>query len=171
MGDRAWMLTVVFGVFLACGTGGAGGPIGKGTTITLTNRRPSANVSIPPRILRNPLPILEVPVASVRNEKRTPFAIFVYLAWKHGQPGLSKRQKLLVGNFAVFPPDRPGRYTLRVSNAFRELSKNRKNLERLQLDLQLEIRRVHENRPWTSVEATIGPVRWLREEDAGKDSP
>lgn len=167
MGERPLMIGVIVAGLLACGAGTSERPTGKGKGITLTNRRPTANLSISPGVLRHPLPILEVPVTSVHNESRTPFAISVYLEWKEGQHGSGKQARLLVGSFVLFPPDHPGRYVLRVSKAFGELVKQGKNLEQLQPGLQFELRRVREKEPWTPIKATIGPVRWLEEDEAG----
>lgn len=171
MADRTLMIGVIVAGLLTCGAGTSKRPAGKGEGVKLTDRRPTAILPIPPGVLRQRLPILEVPVNSVQNEKRTPFAIFVYLVWKEGRPGPTKQRNILVGNFVVFPPDHPGRYTLRVSRAFGDLEKQGKNLVRLQPGLQFELRRLRQKAAWGPIEVTIGPVRWLKEGEAGEGSP
>ena len=132
--------------------------------VTLTSSHPAARLAIAPAILQNPLPILEVLVTQVINKQLTPFAIFIYFAWKEGKPGSETQRKLLVGNFGVFPPDHPGRYTLRASGAFDELRKRSVNFQQSHLELLFEMRKVRATEAWTPIEVTIAPVRWLRED-------
>jgi len=161
---KAMVTVAMIAGLLACGKASHVTPLRQQKGVTLTTERPAARLPIDLAILQNPLPILEVPVTQVINKQLTPFAIFVYLAWTESKPGSETQRKLLIGNFGVFPPDHPGRYTLRASSAFDELRERGVNLRESHLELLFVMRKVRETEAWTPIEVTISPVRWLPED-------
>jgi hypothetical protein len=83
--------------------------------------------------------------------------LFVYLSYQ----ATSGFQKILVGNVGFYPPDRPAGFLLRSSRAFAELK--RSTTKPSDVRLSLEIKRLHESKPWTQVEITVAPPEWKSE--------
>ena len=146
---------------LACGLAKQSEPAVD--SVTLTPERREARLPFDRQVWQNSPPLLEVPVSRVKNPHLTGFAIFVYLAWTPDQPGPKARQKVSIGNFGVFPPDRPGRFTLRASQAFAEARKRGVTLRENRPELLFVMRKVRASEAWTPLEVTLGPVTWRRE--------
>jgi len=130
------------------------------TRVTLTNHRPTGYFPIDPETLASAPPILGVTITRVVNPGKTPFQVFVYLSYQP-RTGRTEPEKILIGNFGLYPPDRPSGFLLRSSRAFRKL----KSLSSSPTDLRLllEMKRIHAKSPWTAVEVTIAPPEWRRE--------
>jgi hypothetical protein len=138
------------------------------TRVTLTDDHPEGFFLIPPEILSSPPPVLALNMTQVVNPAETPFQVFVYLSCRPGSGAArqSKAVKLLVGNVGLFPPDRPARFLLRASTAFRKLKATNPNPADVRL--LLEMKRIHETKPWTRVEVTVAPPEWRREDETGR---
>ena len=132
------------------------------TQVKLTNERTVASFPVAQQLLED-APVLEVSVTKVTNPAETPVAIFVYLA-----PGGKKEQpepeKILVGNFSLYPPDRAGIFLLHASTAFTELRKKGWASGSKEVRLVLELKRLRETQAWTPLEITIGAPKWSHEE-------
>ena len=131
-------------------------------SVMLTNERPVASSPLARKILADAPPVLEVSVTKVINPAETPVAIFVYLttAGKKKQP---EPEKVLIGNFTLYPPDRPGNFLLRASTAFSDLRVKDWSSNSTEIRLMLELRRVSETRPWTPLQITISVPKWRQE--------
>jgi len=128
--------------------------------VILTQNRHTACVEIPAGS-RSTLPsLLEVPITRIMNPAQTPVSIFVYLVWPATQTDSTDKQKILLGNFSVFPADRAGTYVVRVSDGFRRLEAMGVHPEQGHVALRLELRRISEAKAWTPIELRIAPLRW-----------
>lgn len=83
-----------------------------------------------------------------------PVDFFVYL----NDPNTGDRKKL-IGNFALYPPDRGGKFLLNPQEAVRSYRTGTRSED---ARLVLEMKRVDESRPWTPIEVTVGPPIWNR---------
>lgn len=130
--------------------------------VTLSNDDPEGSFVIPPEILAKPPAVLALTMTQVINPAKTPFQVFVYLSCQPGsaETGRAAPAKILVGNVALYPPDRPAGFLLRASTAFRKLKAARSNPTDVRL--LLEMKRIHPAKPWTRVEVTAAPPEWRR---------
>lgn len=133
-----------------------------GEPITLTKDRPVDYFPIAPKALVSGPSILEVTVAKVVNPDKIPLELFVYLSavQKKGEP---KSESIPVGNFSLYPPDRPGKFLLSLSEGLEKL-KTRAAAKSNELQLIVEMRRLNDTQPWTRVAVTVNPPRFLQDE-------
>ena len=122
--------------------------------VTLTPEHPAASFPINRETLAGSPPILRLPVTEVVNPARTPIGIYVYLC-----PARKSAEKLLVGNFALFPPDHPGAFLMGASKAWADL---RSRGYPGDVGLRVELKRIHPEKPWTRLKITVAPPQWLR---------
>jgi hypothetical protein len=135
-----------------------GEPVG----ISLSNDRPRGSYSIDPETLASAPPVLKLTIPHVVNPNKLPFQIFVYLSLESQAGGRSgtHQERILVGNFGLYPPDLPATFLLRSSRAFGKLKTMTSNPTNVHL--LLEMKRIHEASPWTLVEVTVAPPEWQR---------
>ena len=102
-------------------------------------------------------------MTKVVNTAAAPVAIFVYLSpvGKKGQP---EPEKILAGNFSLYPPDRAGSFLLHVSTAFSELRAKGWASSSKEIRLVLEMKRLREAQAWTPIEITVSAPKWSHEE-------
>jgi hypothetical protein len=124
--------------------------------VILTNQLPAGSFPVAPEILASKPPILFLSITRVVNPDMTPFEISVHLL-PENKNGVS-RPRVLVGNFSLYPPDKPGGFQLSAADAFRTLEYGGK--EQTEVRLLVEIQRIHETKPWTPIEVTISPPVW-----------
>jgi hypothetical protein len=130
--------------------------------VTLTDGHTKGTFPIAETILKHAPPVLRVRVTRVVNPANTAFQIFVFLAVV--RDGVQTAAgKIPVGNAGLYPADRPGAFTLRASGAFEELKARKWGARGERVRLQVEIRRLHADRPWTHLEVTVVPPQWLDE--------
>lgn len=134
----------------------------KMALVTLTNEQTVASFPVLRQIVADAPPILEVSVTKVANPAATPVAIFVYLA-PVGKKGQAAPDKILAGNFSLYPPDRAGSFLLHVSTAFSELRAKGWASSSDEIRLVLELKRVREAQAWTPIEITISAPKWSHE--------
>ena len=128
--------------------------------VTLTETKPVARIQLSASIRAVPAPIMEVSVIKISNPQEMSFSIFVSLEWRrHAQVSIQS-EKVLVGNFTVYPPDRTGSYILRASTAFEKLKAMGADLARDEVVILLEMKRTNPDKPWSSVQVEIAPLRW-----------
>ena len=135
----------------------------KGTPLTLTNERPTGSFPVTPETLAGAPSVLEVSITKVVNPAATPIAMFVYLS-RAGKKGKAEPEKVLVGNFSLYPPDQPGKFLLGLSSAFEKLEAKNSVSKSSELQVVVEMKRLNDSQPWTKVEVTIDPPKWLRDE-------
>ena len=134
----------------------------KPTSVTLTNDHPTGYFVLDPKAIASAPPVVAVSITRVVNPGKTPFQVFVYLSYESGVGEKGRTRRILVGNFGLYPPDRPGGARLRASNAFRQLKAARP--EPAGVRLVLEMKRIREKRPWTPVEVTVAAPEWRAED-------
>ena len=132
-------------------------------SVVLTNNETTASFLLARQISSNPPPVLELSVTKVVNPAQTPVEILVYLE-AVGNARQRGPQKILVGNFSLYPPDQPGNFLFRAANAFKEFHARGWTSESTRSLLTLEIKRINETRPWTPLKITISAPRWKNEE-------
>ena len=133
----------------------------KPTSVTLTNDHPTGFFILDPETIASAPPVVAVSLTRVVNPNKTPFQVFVYLSYLPEAGEKPRTQRILIGNFGLYPPDRPGGARLRASNAFRQLKAARP--KPTEVRLVLELKRIHERRPWTPIEVTVAPPNWQAE--------
>ena len=116
-------------------------------TITLTNQHPTGSFPLQPDSLKD-LPTgtevppvfaaLQVAVTKVVNPNARAVNIFVYLSRRNEKR--DNPEKIEVGNFSLYPADRPGKFTLDPKTAFRKASaaSNDTNIKDWRLVFELE---------------------------------
>ena len=127
--------------------------------VTLTNEHPTGFFPLESNLLNNRPEILEVSVTKVRNPAASPVSIFVYLA-SDAKKGEAEPEKVLVGNFSLYPADRPGKFMLSPADAFRKLSETRKVSTAAEWRLVLEMQPPADSKPVPPVEVTIASPNW-----------
>ncbi len=125
--------------------------------VTLTNDRPAGNFPLDAQTLASAPPFLALRITKVVNPGRTPLQIFVYLSYPPGA-GRTEPERILIGNFGLFPADRPGRFLLRASTAFHKLKTMSSKPSAVRL--LLEMKRLHPKEPWTPIEVVVAPPEW-----------
>ena len=88
-------------------------------TITLTNQNPNGSFPLHPDLLKNPPPTLLVQVTKVVNPGARAVTVFVYLS-RPTEKRDSPAEKIDIGNFSLYPADRPGKFTLNPTTALRK---------------------------------------------------
>ena len=108
-------------------------------TITLTNQNPAGSFSLHPDLLKNPPPALLVLVTKVVNPSARAVTVFVYLS-RPGEKRDSAPEKIDVGNFSLYPADRPGKFTLNPTAALRKAAEatNESNSKDWRIVFELE---------------------------------
>jgi hypothetical protein len=128
--------------------------------VTLTETHPVARIQLPDSIRAAPPPILEVPVVKIANPQKMSFSIFAFLEWSRPAQGPTGNDKILVGNFTIYPPDQTGSYMLRASTAFDKLKGMGADLARDHVVILLEMKRTNPDKAWSAVQVEIAPLRW-----------
>jgi hypothetical protein len=127
-------------------------------TLTLTNDRPTGSFPVAPETLGAAPGVVSVSISEVSNPEKTPFEVLVYFSTQtsaHAEP-----RKILIGNFSLYPPDQPAGFLLSTSQAFRELQAEGPLTKSASTRLLVEIKRIHENKPWTPLAITIPLPKW-----------
>src|SRR5690242_5338457 len=95
-----------------------------GETVTLTNDHPSASFPVQPDVLKNATASLEVAVTKVVNPAAKAVTILVHLSPANEKGELSNA-RIGVGNFSLYPVDRPGQFMLDAADALRTAAQTR----------------------------------------------
>src|SRR6185369_2770383 len=155
---------------ISCGSASVQGPQQESTseTITLTNEKPTGSFAVQPDVLKNPAVTPEVPpvaravmvpVTKVVNPTARAVTIFVYLSRlneKRDEPA----KRVEVGNFSLYPADRPGKFTLNVATALRKISEaGNANSKDWRLVFEFDQKPEQGSSP---LEVTIGSPVWIQ---------
>jgi hypothetical protein len=128
--------------------------------VTLTNDRPTSSFALDAQTLASAPAVLKLTLTKVVNPAKLPFEIFVYVSYQADNDAKTStgKEKILIGNFGLFPPDHPATFSLAAFDAFRTLKA--KSLKATGVRLLLEMKRIHESAPWTHVEVTVARPEW-----------
>jgi hypothetical protein len=132
----------------------------KAAPLTLTNDQPTGSFVVSPDITAKAPPAVEFAITQVVNPSLTSFEILVYLA-PQGKKGDPEPEKILVGNFSLYPSDHPAKFSLSSANAFRKV---RASAAASDLKLVVELKHMRANESWSGLKVTIDPPRWLEAE-------
>ena len=129
--------------------------------LKLTEDHPSGSFVIAPATIAAAPPILSVSITQVMNPEKTPVEIFVYLVrWDEGP---MPAERILMGQFGLFPPDHPASFTLRSSAAFQKLRASGAASQTSKILLMLELKPISGKKSLTNVELTMAPPEWHTE--------
>jgi hypothetical protein len=166
---------LLIGVLLFCSfRAGGQGPdsqnrdVAGPTPVTLTSERPTGFFPLRPETLTDARPILALTITKVVNPQQLGLGISVYLSFSpvpsSGGPKEQPRgEKILIGNFSLYPPDHPAGFRLRASEAVRQLQGAGAHAKLADVRLLIEMKRVHEKTPWAPVELVIAPPEWQQD--------
>ncbi len=126
-------------------------------TVTLTPEHPRDSFPVETSMLANDAEILEVAITKVTNPSRTAVGIFVYLS--NAAQGKSEAEKILIGNFDLYPADQPGTFVLNPAPAVEKLCGEKPSKD-VEVRLVFELKRLDETAAWTPAEVTIAQPRW-----------
>ena len=138
----------LFGV--SCGSASVQTPTTTQTAeaITLTQQNPTGSFPVQPGMMKNLPTGTEVPpelaavvvdVTKVVNPNTRPVTIFVYLS-RPNEKRDNPAEKIAVGNFSLYPVDRPGKFSLNPVPALRKAvaASNDANLKEWKIVFELE---------------------------------
>lgn len=136
-------------------------PIVK-ATITLTKEHPTRSFAVYPS-LTDPPTVVEISVTKVVNPAARAVNIFVHLAPVNEKAG-AVPPKFAVGNFSLYPADRPGKFMLDPASAFRKISETKdvSKVKEWLVVFELEQKAEQGSSP---VEVTIEAPQWKRDKD------
>ena len=127
--------------------------------VTLTNERPTGSFLLQRDLLKRPPAILEVSLTKVVNPGAKPINIFVYFsADKKGES-----RKIEVGNFSLYPADRPAKFMLDAAPPFRKLAET-KDAAAKEWRVVFELERPT-GQATSQIEVTIAPPNWKSEKN------
>jgi hypothetical protein len=127
-------------------------------SVTLTQAHVSDSLPIDLKAIPKDAQAIQVTVTNVKNPAATQVSVYVYFSTANQT---RKGQQKLIGSFSLYPADRGGNFILNASEAARLLQANDAAAKNARL--VFELRRIHEERPWTPVEMTIEQPRWESE--------
>lgn len=129
-------------------------------TFTLSDKQPETRLPVALETLEDRPEILEITITEIRNGELTPFSIFVYLEWEGNSGELASL--VLIEAITVFPPDQPGRYTLRVTNALSYVHSALDNLPSPEVNLLLQLRPISDAVPLSTLDIEFTMPEWIR---------
>jgi hypothetical protein len=130
-------------------------------TATLTNEHPTAMFAAYPD-LNDPPTVLEVSVTKVINPGLKPITIFVYLS-PVSEKADATPAKFAVGNFSLYPADKPAKFMLDPATAFRKAAETKDAANTKEWLVTYELEKRADQEP-TQVEVTIAPL-WKRDKN------
>ena len=138
-------------------------PSAQPTKVVLTNDHPEGVFIIAPEVLAARPPVLALTFTRVVNPAKTSVQMLVYLSYRPGAGAKSPAApvKIPLGNVGLYPPDRPAGFLLRASAAFAKIQAASEKASDVRL--QLEMKRIHADKPWTPIEVTVAPPEWRDE--------
>ncbi|MCM3901391.1 MAG: hypothetical protein ND866_06775 [Pyrinomonadaceae bacterium] len=134
----------------------------KMAPITLTKERAVNSFPVTPQTLAAAPQILEVSVTKVVNPEKLPVAIYVSLS-PAGEKAVPELEKIPLGNFSLYPPDRPGKFLLQATAAFDKL-KGAVAPKANEVRLVLEMKSLDAKESSAPVEVTLAPPQWRTDE-------
>ena len=117
------------------------------SSLVLTDKNPTGSFSFDPSQKRAGAEILELTVTKVVNPSMTPVTISVSLV-VNGDAGTTDSKKVKIGDFTLYPPDRPGKFMLSATPVWFEVSKRSKEAK---YKIVVDMERADKTKPWTSI--------------------
>jgi hypothetical protein len=117
--------------------------------ITLTNEHPVASMALDAKVIAAGSPILEVDVTELSNPSLVPIGVAVFIT--------AGDLKIPVGNFAFYPADNKGNFSLSSKDALARVPRSEN------ARLVFELRKLRQSAPWKPVSMTIAPPKWRTE--------
>lgn len=120
---------------------------GAASPIILTDQHRSVSVPIDARDLAAAPPVLEIEVTDVWNPDLVPLGVAVWI--------VEGDERVPVGNFAFYPPDKKGTFHLSGKEAFARVKRH--GSARLLFELQ----KLRPSADWKPVRVSLSQPRWL----------
>lgn len=133
---------------------------GPDWSLVLTDRQPRASTPLPDAIIRRAPAILRVVVTQLRNPSLASVSVHVSIRWEVRAAEPREPARIGIGGFTFLPPDRPGTFLLRTSEAFEQLRHMEGDLTRVQAFLDFEARPVLAHEAFPPLQITIGSLEW-----------
>jgi len=132
--------------------------------VTLTNENPNGFFPVSSDVVKCAPATVAIAVTRVSNPSLTAFEIQVYLVPPDAQPDKkgAAADKILIGDFSLYPADHPARFVLRSADAFKKMSANGNGSDGVRL--LIELKRMRESGPWPPMQVTFDPPQWLPDE-------
>jgi hypothetical protein len=127
-----------------------------GAPIVLSNEKPAGSFPVSAATVTSAPAAVDISVTRVSNPDETALGFYVYLEASAVDNQAAPR--VLVGNFSLYPADRPAGFMLPVAGALDNLKGQSRSMKGVRLIL--EMRRLHGDAPWKEVEVTIAPPHW-----------
>jgi hypothetical protein len=141
-GRRLVLTLMLFGMTCCCGSLFAQ----QAKSVTLTDQHLSATTEIDSRTVAVRPAILELDVTELSNPGLVPIGVAVSI--------VVDDQKIPVGNFAFYPADHKGNFSLDCRAAMSRVSGKGK------AQLSLELRKLRASAAWRPVSVTIASPQW-----------
>ena len=132
-------------------------PTASAETVTLTNQDSAGSFLVPAVLFKRPPSVLEVSVTKVVNPAAKPVTILVYLSPRNEKAD-AESNKIEVGNFSLYPADRPAKFMLDAS-ALRTVSEGRKTSTAKEWQLVFKLDRQGQEGS-SPLEVTIAAPNW-----------
>jgi hypothetical protein len=129
-----------------------------GETVTLTYDHPTASFAVAPDVLKKAPATLEVSVTKVVNPAAKSVTILVHLSPANEKGELSNA-RIAVGNFSLYPVERPGKFMLDAADALRTAAGTRMPPDAKGWRLVFELERQAEQGS-APLEVTIAAPNW-----------
>lgn len=129
-------------------------------TVTLTNEHPTGSFAIYPD-LNDPPSRVEIAVTKVVNPRAAPVTIVVSLSPNYEKDDVAP-PKVEVGNFSLYPADRPGKFMFDAAPVFRKAAELKDASKVKEWFVVLELKREPE-RASLPLEVTIEQPQWKRD--------
>ncbi len=130
-------------------------------SVTLTSEHPTGSFAVYPD-LTNPPTLLEASVTKVVNPGSKPVTVSVYLTPTNEK--VEKPVKLAVGNFSLYPVDRPAKFMLNPVPAWRKAAETKRLSDVKEWFVIFELKQ-EPDRGSAPLEVTIGQPHWKRDKD------
>ena len=121
--------------------------------IKLTAEEPNGGFAIEANTIPPTADVLEIPILTVVNPTQIPLSVYVYLNVNEGK-NEREAERIQLGSFSIYPPDRPGKFLLSPPEPLRKL------LPSAKLEMTFALKRVDESKTWSNVEVEIGRPTW-----------
>ena len=128
----------------------------SGAPVVLTDAKPTGSFPVSAATVNAPPSAVDISVTGVHNPGETALGIYVYL--EGSSAGKPAAPRVLIGNFSLYPSDRPAGFVLPVAGAFDNLKGQSRAVKGVRL--ALEIRRLRADASWKDVEVTVAPPHW-----------
>ena len=107
--------------------------------LVLTDHKPRTSYVVPQEMVRAAPPLVTITVERIDNPSQAQVDILVSLRWVPADQASHNTTTTTVGTLSLFPAHQPGTFTLRTSEAFKQLHETDVPLEALRVFLDFDL--------------------------------